>query len=164
MEKDELVDAVFVLESRVDSLTRSLNALQDLVVGPEQLPKHIQSSEPVIDRLAKLEGTVTPDPTATAYAEKSREQKVRELRIALGRKGRSNGGKASMDYNAVLAVFDNRPSAGHCYKLMELAGHLEGFEYDSTNADTKRLLVNLDAVKDDAVLHAVNNPTHSEAN
>jgi len=71
------------------------------------------------------------------------------------------GGKAWFDYNDVKALFGNRPSNGHAYDLMEIAAELDGFEYGTFHGE-KRLRANLEAVNDDAVLHAANNNDPAE--
>ena len=158
MSRGEALDRIERLENTLEATRQALQLLNDDV---DELR---EGNADLRERVARLEGEVTPDPSAKPYNEKTRDEKVREVRIALGRKARQQGGKASMTYTDVLALFGNHPSRGHSYKLMELAGNLEGFEYDQHGGDQIRLLVNLDAVNDDALLHAVNTPDESEVN
>ncbi|WP_254535212.1 hypothetical protein [Halomarina litorea] len=163
--REEALELVQDLSDRLDSVESQNEALRQAV--RLQSDDNDELREEVADlreRVAQLESTVTPDPEAKPYNQKSRDEKVREVRVALARKalGQKNG-KARFDYTDVLSLFGNHPSSGHAYTLMELAGNLDGFEF-GTFHDQKRLRVNLDAVNDDAVLHAANNDGASEVN
>ena len=158
LSRDEAIERLERVENTLEATRQALQLLNDDV---DELR---EENADLRERVAHLEGEVTPDPSSKPYNEKSRDEKVREVRIALGRKARQQGGKASMTYTDVLSLFGNHPSRGHSYKLMELAANLDGFEYDQHGGDQIRLLVNLDTVNDDAVLHAVNTPDESEVN
>ena len=158
MTRDEAIGRLDRLENTLEATRQALQLLN------EDVDELREENADLRERLARVEGEVSPDPSAKPYQEKTRDEKVREVRIALGRKARQQSGKASMTYTDVLALFGNHPSRGHSYKLMELAANLDGFDYDQHGGDQIRLLVNLDAVNDDAVLHAVNTPDESEVN
>ncbi|WP_248908130.1 bZIP transcription factor [Halocatena marina] len=110
------------------------------------------------ERIATLEGRVVPDPTTKDYEEKTRDEKVREVRLSCARKATNNSGKASIDYNDVMTLFDHHPSVGHTYTLLKRAATLDGFDYEKRDDGNDRLCVNLDDVKDESVFHAVNKP------
>jgi DNA repair exonuclease SbcCD ATPase subunit len=110
----------------------------------------------VRERLATLEGRVTPDPATKEYDEKTRDERVREIRVTIARTASNSGGKAAMDYNDVLMLFNGHPSPGYAYKLLELAANLDGFTYEQREGANDRLCVNMDAVSDESVFHAVN--------
>jgi hypothetical protein len=114
------------------------------------------------DRIATLEGHVTPDPATKEYDEKTRDERVREVRLTIARTASNNGGKAAMDYNDVLMLFNGHPSPGYAYKLLELAANLDGFDYEKREGANDRLCVNMAAVNDEAVFHAVNKDESGE--
>lgn len=109
------------------------------------------------DRVAELEGRVTPDPERKEYDELTKAEKVHAVRTLVARTAAKQSGKAYVGYRDVLARFDQHPSRGHAYDLMDAAGNADGFTYGEHNG-TKRLRVTLDAVTDTSVLHAVNTP------
>lgn len=167
MDRDGLADALVSLSDRLDDLearadgaTTKRKDLQDQVWELEEDVEDLE--ETVVD----LRGRVDPDPSSKTYQEKARGELVKELRVALCRRAMSNGGKAAMDYNNVLSVFNEHPSDGYAYKLMKVAARYDpdenrsrypGFTYVSRDGENDQLRVKLEAVKDDAVLHAVNN-------
>lgn len=139
-------DDIEELAVLVDALHRKINT----VAG------HLDEID---ERLADIEAVVDTDLDAVAYQKMTKQDKVREIRAYLYDLGtRSAKGKASMDYREVRAMFNGRPSPGHCYDLMKLAGGAEGFGYDDASREdrNKRIIVKTDAVNDDAVFHAAN--------
>lgn len=172
MDRDELVDTVLALAERVDDLETRFAAAS---TNRETLQDEIWTLEDRLeeqqDTIARLQGQVEPDPASKPYDEKTRDEKVFEVRVAVARRAASNGGRASMDYNNVLSLFGERPSPGHAYQLMRVAAGWEadekrstvaGYEYEPRVEANDRLRVDLEAVKDDAVIHAVNNPNEGE--
>ncbi|SFK65987.1 hypothetical protein SAMN04487950_0443 [Halogranum rubrum] len=118
------------------------------------------TNERLKERVAELEREVTPQLDAKSYMQLTRPEKVQRLREALATQAATrNNRKAQMDYKDVTWLFDGNPSPGHAYDLMELAGQAAGFVYDTPRSDSgnKRIRVDLDAVKDEAVFHAANN-------
>lgn len=113
------------------------------------------ANEELRTRIEELESRA-PDPATKDYSSKTREEKVGEVRVSCCRKAQQNGGKAAIDYNDVLTLFDHQPSAGHSYTLLKLAANLGGFSYEERDGNNDRLQVDLTAVKDEAVLSRVN--------
>lgn len=156
MTRGEALDRLDELERELEDLAGQVRALhRGRQTAFERIEDLEEGNADLRERLPRHEGEVTPNPSAKPYQAKTRDERVREVRIALGRKARQQGGKTSMTYTDVLALFGNHPSRGPSYKLMELAANLDGFDYDQGGGDQIRLLVNLGAVNDDAVLHAV---------
>lgn len=119
-------------------------------------------NERLTERVAELEAQVDPDPHSKAYDDMSRGERIRKIRETLVEEAqRRHTGKAKMSYKDVLLLFDNHPSDGYAYKLMELAAKEGGFEYTDSNGKVVR--VNTDAVKDESLFHTVNNSTSEEA-
>lgn len=114
-------------------------------------------NEELRERIAELEGRVTPDPSTKDYDEMSRDERVRQIRVSCAQKTVNNGGKAAIDYNDIMTLFDYHPSVGYAYKLLKLAGELEGFTHETREDANNRLRVDMAAVNDEAVVHAVNN-------
>jgi hypothetical protein len=114
--------------------------------------------ETLESRVAELEELVDPDPGGKDYDQLTKDQKVNRVRTALLEQAEDRNGKAKMNYKEVMWLFDGHPSPGHAYDLMERAGDLDGFTYDSAGGDgEKRVRVDAGAVNDDALIHAVNN-------
>jgi len=90
-----------------------------------------------------------------------RGERVFQVRVALARKAMKSNGRASYRYDDVLSQFDQRPSAGYAYTLLELAAAADGYRYGEHNGE-KQLRVNIDAVNDDAVFHGVNKEKRGE--
>lgn len=183
MDRDELIETVVELESRVDELEAQdplspaeqaglLKLLHGIAGTTDDFDvSAVEASQEAIaridrlaemeQRLAQLEGTVTPDPERKAYDEMDRSEKVQQLRIAAARQAKKQGGGAAMTYSEVVSLFDGHPSVGYAYTLMELAGNGDGFAYEQRDDHPNRLTVNWHGVNDDAVVHAVNNEIES---
>lgn len=115
------------------------------------------------ERVAELEQTVADiaaqtEPEASEYGSMSRPQKVHRIRVALLRDAIQSNQRAAMDYHAVRAVFDNRPSPGHAYNLMAWAADADGYEYIEPGDRNNQLRVDADAVNDEHLFQAANNP------
>lgn len=148
---DELQERVGELEQRDQAQSRRGDSLREDIWNLEEEVEELR------DRVAELEAQIEPNPKAREYNEMDRDTKVQKVRLALVRRASDRlTGKAAMDYGDVQALFDNHPSAGHTYDLMGLAAEMDGFEYDTTSGSTNRIRVDLDAVKDEAMLHAAN--------
>jgi len=134
----------------VDALRRKTNAQADRIDELET-------------RLAELEQLVDPDPGATEYAQLQKEQKVHRIRKTLVETAARTNGRDAMKYKDVIRLFDGHPSDGHAYTLMERAGELDGFAYDTASGQggEKRVRVTLEDVNDDALVHAANNATRA---
>lgn len=165
---DDLARRVRELEGLVEAMRNKTKMLED------ELEERDERIDELEHRVADLEGQVTTDDAAKEYHEKTREEKVLELRAALARRARSSSTeKASMDYKNVLSLFGEHPSPGHAYQLMKLAAEYDeetktsekpGFHYEPHEGRdrNKSIRVNLPAVKDKRVFHAVNKGTDGE--
>ena len=160
MSKDELVEVVVELSNRVDEVEDQNEHLRDSL---RSVVKVVNENQQKID---DLDGRVTPNALSKSYHDKDRDELVFELRVVLCRRAKSSNGKAQMDYNNVLSVFNEHPSDGYAYKLMKQAAdydedtkksHYPGFTYKVFDDRPNKLRVDLDAVNDNAVLHAVKN-------
>lgn len=150
------------MESRMDAMSKRMDYLQ------EQNDDLREENADLKRRVAQLEEVVDPDPGSKDYDKLDKPEKVRAVRKAVIRKALNgqNGPKGSMTYDEVLALFGNRPSAGHAYNLMKAAADLEGFAYDNAGTQgqgQKRVRVNLPAVKDDGLVQSVNNSKDAQA-
>lgn len=167
MDRDDLVDVILELSGRLDDLEMRADGAttkrQDLQERIWELEEEVEDLEATV---AELQGRVDPNPASKTYQEKDRPELVQELRVALCRRAMSNGGKAAMDYNNVLSLFNEHPSDGYAYKLMKLAADYDaetkqsrypGFTYVSRDDKNDQIRVKTEAVKDEAVLHAVKN-------
>lgn len=107
---------------------------------------------------AELQGAVDTDLHFREWKEMTKKDKVRRIQAELVESAQeTQNGKDSMDYQDVIWLFNNRPSAGHVYNLMEVAAEGEGFTYEQAgNGQNNRLLVDLNAVKTDAVFQRLN--------
>jgi nitrate reductase NapAB chaperone NapD len=128
--------------------------------GPNIIQVAGEAQETLADierRLSELESAVDTELHFREWREMTKKDKVRRLQHELAEAAQdAANGKAAMDYNDVRWLFNNRPSAGHCYNLMEIAAEAEGFNYDDrAEGQTNRITVNLDAVNADAVFHSV---------
>jgi len=154
VEKDDIPEEIQYEINRIN---------QNAVTAIKKAEKVEEENERLRERVAELEEVVDPDP-ATEYEKLSKDQKVRRVRKALLRDALNASGVASMTYSEVRAIFDNNVSPGHAYNLMEQAAHMEGFAYDragSQNQGQKRVRVESDAVKDEALVQSVNKATQS---
>lgn len=130
---------------RLDNTTHPANA--DLFI-PEDEARAIAS------------GTDRPSPDAPAidrkdYADLSRSEKGRGLRIALAREATRNDGRYRFDAEEIRRdVFDGQPSEGHARDLMDLAADAEGFEATRRHGKVW-LQVDLRDVTDEEVLSEV---------
>ncbi|WP_330633698.1 hypothetical protein [Halocatena halophila] len=117
-----------------------------------------EQNEALQEQVAMLKGRVTPDPATKDYDELTRDERVHRVRTSCVRKASKNGGRAAIDYNDVMTLLGHHPSTGYAYKLLKLAGELAGFTYEKRErGKNDRLCVDLNAVTDETVLHAVNN-------
>ncbi|WP_224338236.1 hypothetical protein [Haloprofundus halobius] len=140
------------LEARFEALNRARVAAFDWIDELEA------ENERLSTRLAELEQLVSPDPESVAYEQLTRSQKVHRVRKKLVERAASRQtGKSQMEYKDVKWLFDGHPSPGHCYDLMRLAGKLEGFSYETSDDRSNRVLVNLEGVNDETLIHAANN-------
>lgn len=148
---DDVEQQLEDLEARFEALNRARLHFNDRVDVLEE------ENEQLRERVAELEEIVTPDPNSVEYDQLTRPQKVHRIRKKLVEQAaRRHNGRSSMDYKEVTWLFDGHPSPGHAYTLMELAGELDGFEFDPDSGENQRVLANLDAVNDETLFHAAN--------
>ena len=135
-----------LMRQRLDSMGRLTTDLAERV-------------EELEERVAELEELVDPDPGNVEYGQLTKAQKVHRVRKALLEAATRSNGVASMKYKEVMALFNNKPSPGHAYDLMEAAAELDGYAYDAAGGGRgdKRVRVDAEAVNDDRLFHAVNN-------
>lgn len=153
---EELRDEVGAHDRRIGenagNIAKLVKRVDDVVAENKQLR----------ERVADLEAQVDPNPESLEYEKMDRDTKVQKVRLALVRRAATRqNGKASMEYSNVQDVFDGHPSPGHAYDLMELAGQMDGFGYDTNAGECNRIRVDLDAVNDEAMIHAANNAQSS---
>lgn len=159
--EDASLSDVWVAGNPIGKLLHSCReTIDDLKTQQDELKAENQQLR---ERVASLEGRVTPDPTAKEYDEMSRDERVRAVRLSCARKAANNKGKASYDYNDVDTLLDHHPSTGYCFKLLKLAAGLDGFEYEKRSDGNDRLIVTLDDVKDESILHTVNKPNGGDS-
>lgn len=145
------------IEPRLDALARAKMHAQDRIDELED------ENERLRERVAELSKIVAPDPERTEYESLTRPQKVHRLRVALVEQAATQAnGKSMMTYRDVQWLFDGQPSAYHAYTIMELAGELDGFSYDTDQGDQIRILANLDATKDETLICAANKARRQE--
>lgn len=132
-------------KTALDLVNKKDDRIDDLEAENEELRTRVEQLE-----------SRAPDPATKDYSDKTREEKVSEVRVSCCRKAQQNGGGAAIDYNDVMTLFDHHPSAGHTYKLLKLAANLGGFSYEKRDGANDRLRVDLTAVKDETVLSRVN--------
>jgi|APHM01.1.fsa_nt_gi hypothetical protein len=167
---DELED----LKMQVEALRRKINdrtdglgryedhdSVADVLAEIDALDARLGNIE---DRITRIERVVDTNPESVEYSDMGKAEKVYQIRQQLVEIAKNTDGTASMDYSDVRMLFSGQASAGHCYNLMEAAGHgLDGFTYDNAggrldaDAGQKRIRVKLDDVNDLAAFHRVNN-------
>lgn len=146
------------IETRLQIHETRLDALSDALDIVEEENADLRSeNERLRERVSELEARVTPNPQSKEYSELSRDEKVQQLRESLIEKASTRkNGRFAMEYKDVMWFFDGHPSAGHCYRLMELAGEADGFTYKELDDRSNQIRVNIDGVNDNALFHAVN--------
>lgn len=92
------------------------------------------------------------------YEALTQNEKIGMVREELFERGRANAGRAAMTYDDVMwSVFDGKPSADHCYKLMRLAGNADGFTYHDGSVGQKRITVDVELAKAGVAFSSANN-------
>ena len=129
----------------VEALRRKVNTLEDHLDDVEA------ENDDLRDRVRTLEQRV-PEPSAEEYETLDRPDKATIVAQKLVETAEATNGKASMGYKDVIAVFDGRPSPGHAYDIMELAGERDGYHYGASPSGEKRLTFDLDRVNDPTTL------------
>ncbi len=137
--------------------------LEDFLELEEEVSALREENERLRERVNELDSVVDPDPSAE-YDDLTKEQKVRKLRKALLREAMTGTGQAAMQYDEVRALFNMNVSPGHAYNLMEAAGEMDGFGYDTSggqNQGQKRVTCDAGVVNDESLIHSVNKAVES---
>jgi len=140
--------------------------MTDDTPDPDELPalvdalrrkcaRQAEEIETLRTRVGDLENVVDPDPGGTEYDQLTKDQKVWRVRKKLAELAAAKAGTYAMDYKDIMMLFDGHPSSGHCYDLMERAAEIDGYDDGQNPNGKRRLTVNLEAVNDERVLHAV---------
>lgn len=119
--------------------------------------------EEMNQRIAELEGAVDTDLHFREWKEMTKKDKVRHVQAKLVEAAdNAANDKAAMDYTDVRLLFNNRPSAGHCYNLMEIVGEEMGFNYDDRDGQSNRVTVDLNRLNGPADFHSLNKAEEEE--
>lgn len=162
--QEELIE---VLQAVIDELMdqqgriRALhNARAHLLERTEELDDRVDQFE---EAVADVQLETIADGGDKPYKKLSREEKVQRIRMSLVEQAQQNPTKkAMMEFGDVKWLFDARPSTGHVYDLMKVAGTEPGFDYQEFEQRNNRITVNLDAVNDESLVHAVNSRQEAE--
>lgn len=151
MSNDDLADRVDELEDRLNGvLSVAQSALQrvnELEAENNELREQLERQEYRIGELDLCLPRATDD-----YKSLSTDEKVSRVRKELmDRAAASFNDRAKMDYSAVMwSVFDGKPSADHCYKLMKLAAEdTPGIEFVDPADGNKHVRIDLSTVLDE---------------
>lgn len=169
MDRDQLVETVLELDRRLEDLEKRLDAFSKWKDwADERHESHTDSLAAHDEAIAALRSRVGSK--ATDYHEMDREQRVHRVRVAVCKRAYNNAGAAALRYTDILALFDEKPSDGYAYKLMQHAAdydpetgesHKPGFDYNTHGTTT--LTAESAAVNDPAVIHTVKNELGLEA-
>lgn len=109
----------------------------------------LENVETLDNRVTELETRLesvedrAPEPSKMKYDSMDKADKATVIQQKLRSTAEATNGKASMDYQDVISVFDGNPSPGHSYDILETAGEKQGYNYGTSPEGTKRLTVNL---------------------
>jgi hypothetical protein len=140
---DELEDTITKEFSRLSKelaqLRGQIHALEEQSVDVDGVNQDV--IEDLQEDIEELRHVVNVDLDGKSYEQLTRDDKVREIQATLLNEaaGRSTQ-KAAMDYSDVRFLFGGKPSTGHVYDLMQVAGQERGFDYQERN-QTNRLVV-----------------------
>lgn len=103
-----------------------------------------QENEELRERLGALEGATGINLENAEYKQLSRAAKLKRIREKLAEKAEQNGsGKAAMDYNDIMWLFDGHASPGHASTLLKEAGEAEGYSYKKHEDRNNRVTVDV---------------------
>jgi len=128
-------------------------------------PEHVDDDtelwalvEQLAAEVSRLQEEIAPDTDGKDYEQLTRAEKVHEIQVAALEDAQSSPRrKAALTYREVKLLFGGKPSTGHCYDLMQLAGDRDRFGYDERDDQPNRLTANLEGLNDTKLIHAVNN-------
>jgi hypothetical protein len=138
-------------QREIDRINGNVNGLYELVSDLRD------ENEDLRRRIAELEEIVDPDPEQVSDQIK-KGQKIRKIRKALYRDALNRDGKAFMEYDEVMALFENDIAPSYSYDLMEQASEMEGFTYGHAGANNegqKQIRVDSASVNDKTLVHSV---------
>ena len=147
---ERVADLEDLLDQELDRLTRIIAKLRGRVHDVEQRIDDLDDGgldvdDDVIEDLKQdieeLRHVVNVDLDGKRYQQLTRDDKVREIQAALLSEalGRQTQ-KAAMNYTDVRWLFNGKPSTGHTYTLMEVAGQGTGFDYQERD-EKNRIVV-----------------------
>lgn len=115
----------------------------------------LDTSEQAIEIIASMHQTIEtlearvelleeklPDADHRDYEQLDRYDKATIIRSQMREVAQNTNGKAAMQYKDIERHFDGKPSAGHCYDIMETAANGDGFQLGENNDGEKRLTFN----------------------
>jgi len=120
----------------MEALRRKVNTLED------DLRELQDENAELRERVQDLEQR-SPTLEDRKYEELDKGDKATILHAKLRETATATNGKASLDYKSVIALFDGRPSPGHAYDIMRVAGTLEQAEYGEGRDGSKRVAIDL---------------------
>ena len=125
-------------EARKDYDKSLAEAAGDAAERVASMAERIDALEAEVERLEDA----TPDADPENYDQMGKHEKAAVVRSKDRATAENTNGKAAMTYKDVIRTFDGRPSSGHAYDIMEVAGDADRFNYgDGPNG--KRLTVDL---------------------
>lgn len=98
---------------------------------------------------------LTSEWTDQDYHKLDKDTKIGMVREHAYTKARDGQGRALTYDDVMWEVFDGKPSADHCYDLMEAAGQIRGFKYRK-NTRPKKLVCNPDQAELSAAFSSAN--------
>lgn len=148
---DELEDQ---LTEEVSRISKELAQMRGRVHSVEQRLDEgdLDVDDDVVEDLRKdieeLRHVVNIDLDGKSYHELTRDDKVREIQATLLQEAESRQThKSAMNYTDVKWLFNGKPSTGHVYDIMQVAGEETGFEYQERD-EKNRIVVNARDVPD----------------
>jgi len=126
------------LRGRIHSVEERLDE-DDLNSGDSDVDDGV--IEEIRSDIEELQHIVNVDLDGKSYQELTRDDKIREIQAtllneAVGRKT----AKAAMNYSDVRFLFGGKPSTGHVYDLMQVAGQEQGYDYQERD-EKNRIVV-----------------------
>jgi TolA-binding protein len=120
----------------MEALRRKVNTLSD------DLRELQAENADLRERVEELEQR-SPTLEDRDYEQLDKGDKATILHGKLRETATATNGKASLDYKAVIALWDGRPSPGHAYDIMRVAGTMEQTEYGEGRDGSKRVTIDL---------------------
>lgn len=139
---------------------RALAKANDLERHAEDMEVRLEEAE---DELAQMAIRLSEQDDERDYRDLTRDDKVGMVREHAFEKALEGTGTASLDYDDIMwGPFDGEPSADHCYKLMELAADLRGFDVRNPPNRNRVLFVDAAEAKRGVAFSSANNRSPEE--